>query len=100
MRSRWRIQKNGIPQGNVLSKRHCLQAVERSQTAVQIVLNFSAPDLPFFLGKPAMRTRWLAGAASQKRVMSKLIQVKQHPTNESGFMISAMNKYMLGSRYP
>ena len=38
--------------------------------------------------------------SSQKRVMSRLIQVRQHYTNESGFVISAINKYMLGSRYP
>ena len=36
----------------------------------------------------------------QKRMMSRLIQVEQHHTNESGFVISAINKYMLGSRYP
>ena len=28
------------------------------------------------------------------------IQVRQHNTHESGFAISAINKYMLGSRYP
>ena len=52
-------------------------------------------------GKLAMRTP-LDGwrCFSQKRVMSRLIQVRQHQTNESGFVISAMNKYMLGSRYP
>ena len=37
---------------------------------------------------------------SQNRVMSVLIQVRQHNTNESRFVISAINKYMLGSRYP
>ena len=39
-------------------------------------------------------------SSSQKRVMSRLIQVRQHQTNESGFAISAINKYMSGSRYP
>ena len=78
------------------SKRHSLQAVELSQAAVQIVSNL--PDLLFFGGKPAMRTRWMT--FSKKRVMSRLIQVRQHQTNESGFVISAINKYMLGSRYP
>ena len=35
------------------------------------------PDLPF-LAMPAMRTRWMAGAAAhQKRVMSRPIQVRQ-----------------------
>ena len=38
--------------------------------------------------------------SSQKRVMSRLIRVRQHQTNESGFVISAINKYMLGSIYP
>ena len=37
---------------------------------------------------------------SQKRVMSRIIQVRQHQTNESGFVVYAINKYMLGSRYP
>ena len=31
---------------------------------------------------------------------SSLIQFRQLRTNESGFAISALNKYMLGSRYP
>ena len=52
------------------------------------------------LGKSTMRTRWMAGTASQKRVMSRLIQVRQLQMNKSGFAISAINKYMLGSRYP
>ena len=53
------------------------------------------------LGKPAMRTRWMAGVAShKKRVMSRLIQVRQHHTNKSGLVISAINKYMLGIGYP
>ena len=38
--------------------------------------------------------------SSQKRVMSRPIQVRQLQTNESGFAISAINKYMLESRYP
>ena len=37
--------------------------------------------------------------SSQKRVMSRLILFRQFHTNESGFVISAINKYMLGSRY-
>ena len=50
------------------------------------------PYLPLF---------WQAGYAdpldvwrcsSQKRVMSRLIQVRQQQTNESGFAISAINK--------
>ena len=32
--------------------------------------------------------------SSQNRVMSGLIQVRQLQTNESGFVISAINKYM------
>ena len=54
-----------------------------------------------FLGQPAI-TDPLDGwrCSSQKRVMSRLIQVRQLKTNESGFVISAINKYMLGSRYP
>ena len=34
---------------------------------------------------------------SQKRRMSRPIQVRQHHTNESGSVISAINKYILGS---
>ena len=53
------------------SKRHRLQAVELSQTAVQIVSNLPAPSngdpIYRFFGKPAMRTQWMAGAASHKR---------------------------------
>ena len=37
--------------------------------------------------------------SSQKRMMSRLIQIRQLQTNESGFVISAINQYMLGSRY-
>ena len=55
------------------SKRHSLQVVElsqRSQTAVQIVSNLPAPTnggpIYRFLGKPAMRTRWMAGADPHK----------------------------------
>ena len=47
------------------SKRHSLQAVElsqRTQVAVQLVSNLPAP----FLGMPAMRTRWMAGASAHK----------------------------------
>ena len=42
------------------------------------------PDIPFY-GKPVMR---MVGAAPQTQ------------TNKSVFAISAINKYMLGSRYP
>ena len=55
------------------SKRHSLQAVELSQwfqAAVQIVSNLPAPSnggpIYRFLGMPAMRTRWMAGAAAHK----------------------------------
>ena len=56
------------------SKRHSLQVVElsqRTQAAGQIVSNLPAiqqwgPDLPFFWGMPAMRTRWMAGAVAHK----------------------------------
>ena len=55
------------------SKRHSLQAVELSQwfqAAVQIVSNLPAPSnggpIYRFLGMPAMRTRWMAGAATHK----------------------------------
>ena len=36
---------------------------------------------------------------SQKRVTSSQIQDRQPHTNKSGFVISAINKYILGSRY-
>ena len=55
------------------SKRHSLQAVElsqRTQAAVQIVSNLHAPSnggpIYRFGGMPAMRTRWMAGAAAHK----------------------------------
>ena len=55
------------------SKRHSIQAVELSQwfqAAVQIVSNLPAPSnggpIYRFLGMPAMRTRWMAGAAAHK----------------------------------
>ena len=55
------------------SKRHSLQAVElsqRTQAAVQIVSNLPAPSngspIYRFLGKPAMRTRWMAGTVAHK----------------------------------
>ena len=55
------------------SKRHSLQAVvlsQRTQAAVQIVSNLHAPSIGSaiyrFLGMPAMRTRWMAGAAAHK----------------------------------
>ena len=105
--------KNNIMEGvegepDVGSKRHSLQAVElsqRTQAAVQIVSNLPAPSnggpIYRFLGKPAMRTRWMAGAVAHKRrVMSRPIQVRQLKTRKSGFVISAINKYMSESRYP
>ena len=56
-----------------VKKRHSLQVVELSQqtrTAVQIVSNPTAPSnggpIYRFLGMPAMRTRWMAGAAAHK----------------------------------
>ena len=66
--SEWKsaMQKEG-------SKRHSIQAVELSQwfqAAVQIVSNLPAPNnggpINHFLGLPAMRTRWMAGAAAHK----------------------------------
>ena len=56
------------------SKRHSLQVVEllsqQTRTAVQIVSNPPAPSnggpIYRFLGMPAMRTRWMAGAAAHK----------------------------------
>ena len=69
---------------------YSLQAVDlsqRSQTAVQSVSNPPAPSNGgryTFFGKPAMR---MVGAAPQTH------------TNESVFVISAINKYMLESRY-
>ena len=53
-----------------------------------------------FLGMSAMRTRWMAGAAAHK---SGDVETNPGPTtlnNKSGFMISAINKYMSESRYP
>ena len=103
-RIRWRNQRNGLPG----SKQHSIQAVElsqRSQTAVRIVSNLPSPSN----GGPIYRFFGQAGYAdpldgwrwsSQKRVMSRLILVRQHQTNESGFVKSAIHKYMLGSRYP
>ena len=69
--------------GSVMySKRHRLQAMElsqRTQAAVQIMSNLSAPsnggpDLPFF-GNADPMDGWRCG--SQKRVMSRPIQVRQ-----------------------
>ena len=55
------------------SKRHSLQAVElsqRTQAAVQFVSNLHAPSnggpIYRFLGMPAKRTHWMAGAAAHK----------------------------------
>ena len=47
-----------------------------------------------------MRTRWMDGAAPHESgVTSRQIQGQQTHTNKSGFATSAINKYMLGSRY-
>ena len=90
------------------SKRHSLQAVElsqRTQAAVQIVSNLSPPTMgarfTVFWGH-AGRAEPLDGwrCCTQKRVMSTQIKVRQPHTNKSGFVISAINKYMLGSIYP
>ena len=80
------------------STRHSLQVVELSQTAVQIVSILH--NLPVFgqAGHADLLDGWRCFL--QKRVMSRLIQVRQHQTNESVFVISSINKYMLGSRYP
>ena len=48
------------------------------------------PDLAFFDG-------W--HCFSEKRVMSRQIQVRQPHTNKSGFAKSVINKYMVGSPY-
>ena len=54
-----------------------------------------------FLGMPATRTRWMTGAAAHKSGwMLRPIQVRQLLTRKSGFVISAINKYMPESRYP
>ena len=67
------ILEGGDEMVNRGSKRHSLQVVELSQqtrTAVQIVSNPPAPSnggpIYRFLGMPAMRTRWMAGAAAHK----------------------------------
>ena len=77
-RERWRgdvgDQKDGMDEYEINgSKRHSLQVVELSQqtrTAVQSVSNPPAPSnggpIYRFLGMPAMRTRWMAGAAAHK----------------------------------
>ena len=85
------------------AKRHSLHAVEPSQFANCVEPSRPqqwGPDLPF-LGK-AGHAGPLDGlrCSSQVRVMSRLIQVRHHQTKESGFVISAINKYMLGNRYP
>ena len=58
------------------------------------------PDLPFFgqAGHADPLDGWRC--CSQKRVMSRPIQVRQLKTRKSGFVISAINKYMSESRYP
>ena len=56
------------------------------------------PDLPFFghAGHSDPLNGWRC--CSQKRVMSRPIQVRQLQTRKSGFVISAINKYMSESR--
>ena len=89
------------------SKRHSLQAVELSQwfqAAVQIVSNLPAPSNggPIYRFGHAGHADPLDGwdCCSQKQVMSRPIQVRQLKTRKSGFVISAINKYMSESRYP
>ena len=75
-RSKWRRNVNVMKRkSNHIggSKRHSLQVVElsqRTQAAVQIVSNLPAPSnggpIYRFLGKPVMRTRWMAGAVAHK----------------------------------
>ena len=100
------IDKEDVHDRNRLQKRS-LQSVKlsrRLQTAVKIVLkppapNNGGPDLPFF--RQAGYVDPLDGwrCYSYKRVMSSQIQVRQTHTNMSGFAISSINKYMVGSRY-
>ena len=87
------------PYGRV-SKRHSLQSVDlsqRLQTAVH-------PEMGarFTVYGQAGHADPLGGwrCLSQKRVIWRLIQARQYQTNESGFVIFAINKYMLGRRYP
>ena len=68
-----RVMGVGRQQHHMVGLRTTLQAVElsqRSQTAVQIVSKLPGPSngctIYRFLGKPAMRTRWMAGAAPHK----------------------------------
>ena len=89
------------------SKRHNLPAVDlpqRIQTVVQIVSKPIAPVMGswFSILGDGGHADPLGGwrSYSQKRVISRLIQVGQHQTNESGFAISAINKYMLRNRCP
>ena len=58
------------------------------------------PDLPFIghAGHADPLDGWRC--CSQKWVMSRPIQVQQLQTSKSGFVISAINKYMSESRYP
>ena len=44
------------------------------------------------LGRPVMRTRWMAGTAPHK-------SGRQPHASKSGFAISATDKYTVGSRY-
>ena len=60
----------------VLLQRHILQAVEPSQNYSANCIDISrlqqwGPHLPIFLGKPAMRTRWMAGIAAHKNGRSR-----------------------------
>ena len=78
------------------SKPHSLQAVDmsqRTQAAVQIVSNIPAPSnggpmYRFWACRPCGPAGWLA------------LLLTNAGDVESGFVISAINKYMSESRYP
>ena len=84
------------------SKRHSLQAMElsqRSQTAVQILSNLPSNGSPIY--------RWASRSCGPAGWMALLltkpgdVETNPGPTTlnkESGFVISAINKYMLGNR--
>ena len=89
-----KAKKSGMDEDNARygSKRHSLQVLELSQRTQDAM-----PDLQFF--GHAGHADPLDGWRSQKRVMSRPIQVRQLKTRKSGFVISAINKYMSESRY-
>ena len=53
------------------------------------------PDLTF-MGKPAMRTRWMAPTAPHK---AGDVETNPGPTSKSEFAMSATHKYKLGRIY-